>query len=331
MGESGPMVEDWQRAGAQVEILGAGSGGVFSIANRLQESIQKHRPDGVIAWFGLVNLPQIIRVCNRAGVKLVVHAGNPAHTMSLWTNLRFWLMSKWWSAAGPLPVYACCSDYVSRSFESSLYLRQFPRVTIYNGIEMPTDPVHTPRAYDASRPFVIGMTARLSRIKDHETLIRAFALIVDRYPNARLELAGDGELRGDLGSLVEELSIADKVTFHGDVSEVYSVMRGWDLFAYATTEREGLGNALSEAMALGLPCVVTDVGPMREFKGQGDAICFVPAYNPGSLAESVNRLIPNLEKRLQMSSDGHDLSKRRFAAGAFATQYAALSVAPKSN
>ncbi|MEI8211718.1 MAG: glycosyltransferase [Planctomycetota bacterium] len=322
-GETGPMVGDWQRAGATVEILGSDSARPLSIAKHLKEAIQKNRPDGVIAWFGLVQLPQIIRVCNQQKVKLVVHAGNPAHTMSLMTNLRYWAMSKWWQPAGPLPLYACCSDYVSKSFESSLYLRQFPRTTIYNGIEFPSCPMHQPKAYDPGGSFVIGMTARLSEIKDHATLLRAFAIVVRRYPNVRLELAGDGELRKPLESLAKELAITGKVSFLGDVANIYSAMSRWDLFAYATTEREGLGNAVSEAMVLGLPCVVTDVGPMREFNGDGEAIRLVRATDPSSMADSIMSVMIDLNIRMQLSSSGHSLSRSRFSSETFSKKYAA--------
>lgn len=321
-GETGPMVDDWQRAGATVEILGSKSAKTFSIAKRLREAIQTHRPDGVIAWFGLVQLPQIIRVCNQQRVKLVVHAGNPAHTMSRWTNLRYWGMSKWWQACGPLPLYACCSEYVAKSFEASEYLRQFPTTTIYNGIEIPSGASHQPKAYDPASPFVVGMTARLSEIKDHATLLQAIAIVADRHSNVRLELAGDGESRDRLRRLTDDLGIADKVSFLGDVSDVYSVMRGWDLFAYATTEREGLGNAVSEAMALGLPCILTDVGPMREFSVQGESVKLVPVMQPSAMANEIMSVMLDLDERRRLSMAGSAFARRQFDFKVFARKYA---------
>ena len=66
--------------------------------------------------------------------------------------------------------------------------------------------------------------------------------------------------------------MGDAVRFLGEVGDVYGQMARWDLFAYATTANEGLGNAVAEAMMFGLPCVVTDVGPMREFAGDGSAV-----------------------------------------------------------
>ena len=76
-----------------------------------------------------------------------------------------------------------------------------------------------------------------------------------------MKLAGDGELGLELEAVANELSIADEMKFLENVGDIYSVLWRWDLFIFSTTEREGLGNALSEAMALGLPCVVSDVGP----------------------------------------------------------------------
>jgi glycosyltransferase involved in cell wall biosynthesis len=167
------------------------------------------------------------------------------------------------------------------------------------------------------------MTARLSEIKDHATLLRAFAMVVKQYPNVRLKLAGDGELRKPLESLAEELAIVDKVTFLGDIANIYSVMSHWDLFAYATTENEGLGNAVSEAMALGLPCIVTDVGPMREFNGDGEAIRLVRATDPSSMADSIMSVMVDLNIRMQLSSSGHSLSRSRFSSETFSKKYAA--------
>ena len=320
-GDDGPMAEEWRRAGATVEILGSASSGPFAISSFLREAIQRHRPDGMIAWFGLVQLPQIIRVCNQQKVKLVVHAGNPGHTMPRKVELRYLAMSYWWQAAGPLPVYACCSKYVAESFASSRYLRQFPRIVIYNGIELPLLPAHQPRPYDPERPFVIGMTARLSPIKDHDTLLRAFALVAKRFPNVHLELAGDGVLRSQLEGLARELSITDKMTFLGDVADIYKVMSRWDLFAYATTEQEGLGNAVSEAMAMGLPCVITDIGPMREFEGDGTCVQLVTPRNPVSLAKSILEVIPDHVKRRQLGSAARDQSLLRFSPDGFAKEY----------
>ncbi len=74
-----------------------------------------------------------------------------------------------------------------------------------------------PRRIDVDQPFWLGMTARLCKIKDHATLLRAFRTVLGRFPNCRLELAGDGELRLSLEALARELGVFDSVKFLGDV------------------------------------------------------------------------------------------------------------------
>lgn len=322
-GNPGPMVEDWQSAGAEVLVLGSNSAGFFTMYRRLMDILARIRPDGVIAWFGLVQLPQIIRACNRSRTKLVVHAGNPAHTMSIATNFRYWLVSKIYQPSGKLPIYGCCSNYVAKSFDSSIYLRKFPRTVIFNGIELPKESSHFPRKFDPGTPFIIGMTARLNPIKDHATLLKAFALVFGEFPNVELELAGEGILRNELEVLANRLGVSSHVKFLGDVSEIYDVMGKWDLFAYATTEREGLGNAVSEAMAIGLPCVITDVGPMREFHNGQFSIRLVPPDDPQRLALAIIEVMQSLTLRQQMTSAGKLFVRENFTAEKFAQKYAA--------
>ena len=121
------------------------------------------------------------------------------------------------------------------------YLRKFHREVVPNGVEMPEIATHVVRPYSAARPFVIGMVARLNNIKDHPTLMRAFARVQGEFPNASLEIAGSGEEEVGLRKLAVELNIDRQTKFLGDISDVYGQMSSWDLFAYATTDREGFG------------------------------------------------------------------------------------------
>ncbi len=166
------------------------------------------------------------------------------------------------------------------------------------------------------------MTARLSRIKDHRTLLRAFRLVAANLPNVVLELIGDGELRGDLELQAMELGVSSRVRFLGDVQNVFEVIRRWDLFAYATTAREGLGNAVAEAMAMGLPCVLTDVGPMREFGGSdGRAARLVEAGREEPLARAIVEMLMDHALRSQMSLDASAFATETFDPKKFSQLY----------
>jgi glycosyltransferase involved in cell wall biosynthesis len=320
-GENGPMVSDWRSIGATVEIRDKGEAGWFQFAKNLRRALQRLQPAAVVGWFGMVRLPQIIHVCNRLDLPLTVNIGNPARKLSTWTNWRFIQESRLYPPQGPLPLLACCSKYVEGSLASSDYLRGFPATTIYTGINFPQATQHVPRPLDSKKPFTIGMTARLNKIKDHVTLLHAFKNVVSVHPNAILELAGDGEMREELESLASELAIGERVIFLGTVSDIYLALSRWDMFVFSTTEQEGLGNALSEAMAFGLPCVVSDVGPMREFLGHPETIRLAISQDSLSLSAIILDLMEDQEARLSLSCEAMKFARDRFGLSTYSARY----------
>jgi glycosyltransferase involved in cell wall biosynthesis len=146
------------------------------------------------------------------------------------------------------------------------------------------------------------MVARLDPIKDHATLIRAFGLVHERWPRAELHLAGDGPLRGSLESLARELGVGQAVHFLGSISTVPSFLDSLDIFCFLTTEQEGMGNALAEALAHGLPCVVSDLPVMREVAGEPPACAaLLTSPQPGRVAEAIDDLLRDVEARRWLS------------------------------
>ena len=111
-----------------------------------------------------------------------------------------------------------------------------------------------------SGQFVVGCCARLSIQKRLDILILAVAKLADRN-NIFLKLAGDGSERERLEALVTELGITDRVEFLGSQNDVCSFLQSLDIFVL-TSDREGLPYALLEAMATGLPTIVTNVNEM---------------------------------------------------------------------
>jgi len=321
LGPDGPMTAVFRSGGAEVEVVPAAEirGGARLIA-AVRRRVQTNRPAAAVAWHGLPQLPQLLTALKGGVANVGVYGGNPAHTMPRWVDWKFVLLGLRYPA--PIPTYLCCSQYVADSFEASRYLRRLPRVVVYNGVPVPERGPHVPRAFDSDKPTVVGMLARLDVMKDHGTLIRAFALLRKSLPNARLELAGGGDQRGPLEALAASLGIAGAVKFWGDVADVYGVMSRWDAVGYATTEREGLGSALIEGMMLGLPVVATDVGPIREVCGRPGTGVLVPPHDPAALAAALARLLPDLEMRQKLSVAGRATAVELFHPATFARRYA---------
>ena len=123
--------------------------------------------------------------------------------------------------------------------------------------------------------------------KNHALLLRAFALL--ERPDARLMLLGNGELEPDLRRLAAELGIADRVIFAGFHPDPTPFYRTADLFVLSS-DYEGFGNVIVEALACGTPVVSTDCpsGP-AEILADGEFGALVPVGDAQALARAIDR------------------------------------------
>jgi glycosyltransferase involved in cell wall biosynthesis len=108
--------------------------------------------------------------------------------------------------------------------------------------------------------FVIGHVGRFDPLKNHAFLVKAAAEVVQRRPDSRLLLVGDGPLRGEILDQARELGIADRVIFTGTRDDVPNQLSAMDVFVFPSIS-EGLGLAVVEAQAAGLPCVISSAVP----------------------------------------------------------------------
>jgi glycosyltransferase involved in cell wall biosynthesis len=145
-----------------------------------------------------------------------------------------------------------------------------------------------------SPPVVLGV-GELCERKDFATLIKAFALVC-RQQQSRLVILGEGKKRADLENLAKQLGVAEHVWMPGFVANPYAYMRRASVFVLSSRV-EGLGLALLEALACGVPCVSTDCpsGP-REILQEGRLGTLVPIGEPNVLAQAI---LENLGKAPQ--------------------------------
>jgi glycosyltransferase involved in cell wall biosynthesis len=138
---------------------------------------------------------------------------------------------------------------------------------------------------DAGPPIIMGLGELCGR-KDFSTLVRAFALIQPEYPS-RLMILGRGKERDKLLALARELGVAAAVDLPGFVATPLDYLAQASLFAFTST-LEGLGFALIEALAVGVPAVATDCpsGP-REILQNGKFGPLVPVGDHQALAAAM--------------------------------------------
>jgi len=135
--------------------------------------------------------------------------------------------------------------------------------------------------------FTLVTTGRLVEQKDHATLLRAFALVKEEVERASLMVMGEGPLKEDLQRMARDLGIGEKVWFAGWRENPFAIMKRSDLFVFSS-KFEGLGNAIIEAMACGLPVIATDCpsGP-AEILESGKYGVLVPVGDAEAMAREI--------------------------------------------
>ena len=133
--------------------------------------------------------------------------------------------------------------------------------------------------------LVIGIVGRLDPMKDHSTFLRAAARFASVRPDARFVCIGDGSRRyfEHLRSLADQCGIHEKVLWTGFLKDMPDAYNALDLCTSSSAYGEGMPNCVAEAMACGVPCVVTDVGDSRLVVDELGMV--VPPNSPESLAD----------------------------------------------
>jgi glycosyltransferase involved in cell wall biosynthesis len=153
--------------------------------------------------------------------------------------------------------------------------------------------------------------ARLNRIKDQPTLLRAARLVADKIPGFRLDVVGDGPNNDHIRALSDELGLQESVVFHGMRDNVAELLRESDLFVLPSLS-EGISITLLEAMGSSLPCVVTDVGGNREVVRDGTTGFLVPAGDHEALAARMEMLLLDDPMARTMGAAGRAVVEKEF-------------------
>jgi len=135
--------------------------------------------------------------------------------------------------------------------------------------------------------IVVGTVARLSTEKRLDVLIEAFAIFVKFKPKSLLRIAGVGPLENTLKEQTKKLGIASKVNFLGKQNNVANVMKDFDIFVLSS-EFEGFGMVLLEAMALHKRIIASDIATTKHVLGEAGAAIFFETNCATSLSKKLH-------------------------------------------
>ncbi len=182
-------------------------------------------------------------------------------------------------------------------------------IVVYNGVD---SNLFSPEEDDSGLMQILSVGG-LIPIKGHEILLRAFAAIVDRFPQATCEIIGDGPERERLQELARALGIAPKVYFRGRLSrrDVAAAMRHCEVFALAS-RYEALGCVYLEAMASGKPVVACRGQGIEEVIRDGENGFLVEPNDVSGLADVLTRLLANADLRCRVAKTARDTVRSGF-------------------
>lgn len=229
--------------------------------------------------------------------------------------------------------YVALSAHIETYLTAGVGLRSARVTRICNGVDAERFRPRASRARPEGMPFsgddlcIFGTVGRLDRVKDQDSLVRAFASVCANDPQraqrARLVIAGDGPWRDRLAEAVRASGCADRIWLAGARSDVPEILGALDVFVLPSLG-EGISNTILEAMATALPVLATEVGGNAELVEEGVTGRLVPAGEPVALARVMHDWLCAPQQRREYGTAARARIEAKFSLDAMVRHYADL-------
>lgn len=182
---------------------------------------------------------------------------------------------------------------------------------IYNGIPF-CHVIDMAKTSKSSVPLV-GTVSRLAPQKGVEYLIRAAAIVREKFPAARFIIIGDGPFREELENLARKIGVRDSIDFLGFQPDALSIVATFDVFALTST-RETFGLTLVEALSQGVPVVASGVGGIPEIVDGSTTGLLAEPGNLQDIASKICLLLKDKELAERIGRQGSEYVRAHFSA-----------------
>ena len=160
---------------------------------------------------------------------------------------------------------------------------------------------------------VVGIVAAFKPEKAHHIFLQAAKRILEKDSNVYFLLVGDGPQRRTIEQMIHELNLQDRAFITGFRKDMPDVFQVLDVSVLSSDPRcETFSLTILESMAAGLPAVVTNVGSMNEMVFDDVNGYLVPPRDPDRLAEAINKVIGNHEKKRRFGENSMRIANERF-------------------
>ena len=297
--DRGTLAERIEFLGVPVHSLRMKAGRpTFQGIRRLRRLIREIKPDLIQGWMYHANLAALAagRVLGR-DVPVLWNIRHSLYDLALEKRLTAFVirLGAWLSTRPKQIIY---NSRVSSEQHESLGYNRIRRFIIPNGFDCEQFKPHTEMGQLLRKELkfgvkniVIGMIARYHPMKDHMNFIQAAGNLSNRYSDIGFVMVGRGvdDKNVALQEAAREAGIINRVRFLGEQNNISAIINGLQIATSSSSWGEGFPNAIGEAMACGVPCVVTDIGDSAMIVG--DTGFVVPPNDPQNLMKAWSRLI----------------------------------------
>lgn len=209
----------------------------------------------------------------------------------------------------------CISDAEKESALREKICKPSKLQVIYNGIDLEeiekTTPMSRAQLGIPEDAFVVGMVGRLSKQKAPDTFVKSAKLIKEKIPNAFFLMVGDGELRDQVESLINQYDLGSSFLITGWVDNPTAYMKIMDV-GMLLSRWEGFGLVLPEYMACGVPIVATNVDAIPNILTNGVNGMLVDKDDYHKAADAVDKLFKQPDLRSSLVKTESNIVKNKF-------------------
>jgi glycosyltransferase involved in cell wall biosynthesis len=321
----GPLEAPLRAAGIPVTVIGKRRKIDHAAYFRLHQYLCDLRPEIAHTWLFAANCYGRL-AARHAGVPIIIAGERCVDPWKQWHELAIDRLFARFTQRIVTNSAGVRDFYVARGLPAAKF------AVIPNGIEPPHGPIETRQSarrrllnelgLPASTRFV-GAVGRLWPQKRYKDLIWAAELLRWPHPDAHLVIVGDGPQRRRLHRFTRQIGIATHVHFLGARNDVPRLLPALDCF-WLASGYEGQSNALMEAMAAGLPVVVSDIPGNRDLVVDGESGLLVQPGNKSEFARRTRRLFDEPEFAQKLGENARQRMAEAFSLTRMVERHAAL-------
>ncbi len=268
--------------------------------------VKATQPDIVHSWLWYSNF--ICGLSRRCGFwrRIPFVASQRGDYHARYSKFRLWLTEK--------VIYNTADALLTNAEPIQRHLCQrYPDKNIHsipNLLELPTE-IWAQRQTPKTEEKLIVSVGRFAPEKGHRYLVEALNLLKQQNVTWRCTFLGEGELEAELRARVAEYGLSEQVAFPGFCEDVFSVLLTADVFVLPSLH-ESSPNALIEAMAVGMPCIASDVGGIVDLIEDEKNGLRVPSKDPEALASALHRLLTHPDFAMVLGQNARTTIQQKF-------------------